>query len=108
MTIYYQPSDLDLDAVGEVEWDDESYQFNLTGVWRHTVTGDLYYADDSGCSCPSPFEDCRTLQDFTRVEKMQDLIEHLADQQGGRTDVEVTRQVASLVRASIEAHGKIG
>jgi hypothetical protein len=42
--------------VGEVEWDDESYSFNLTAVWRNDSTGQFEWADDSGCSCPMPFE----------------------------------------------------
>ena len=52
--IYYNPEHYGLQVVGEISWDDEPYQFDLTAVW---TDGDKYYwASDSGCSCPSPFE----------------------------------------------------
>lgn len=39
----------------EIGLDDEPYQFYLAGVW---VRGDGYYlSTDSGCSCPTPWED---------------------------------------------------
>jgi hypothetical protein len=41
--------------VGDVEWDDEYYQFNLTRVYRED-DGSFRWSDDSGCSCPMPFE----------------------------------------------------
>ena len=53
---YRHPEHYGLQTVGEIDWDNEHYQFNLTVIWRHKDTGALYLADDSGCSCPSPFE----------------------------------------------------
>lgn len=53
----YDPVNEGLDLVGDVEWDDEPWQFNLTVVWRNPDTKRFYWADDSGCSCPRPFED---------------------------------------------------
>lgn len=58
--VYYQPEKFDLTPIGQVEWDDESWQFNMTAVWVDKF-GQLYWADDSGCSCPSPFEDFTSL-----------------------------------------------
>ncbi len=55
--VYSTPDKHGLEMVGDVEWDDESYEFNMTAVWRDKETGQFYWADDSGCSCPSPFED---------------------------------------------------
>lgn len=57
MDIYYSPGKYGFETVGEIEWSDESYQFDLTVVWRRVADGQLFYADDQGCSCPSPFED---------------------------------------------------
>lgn len=54
--IYYHPEAHGLEMVGEIDWDDEPYQFCITGVWKKT-RGQYYIASDSGCSCPSPFED---------------------------------------------------
>lgn len=55
MTIYYSPEQYGLETIGSVEWDDEPYSFNMTAVWQDS-DGLLYWADDQGCSCPSPFE----------------------------------------------------
>lgn len=64
---YYQPEDFGLTSIGEVSWDNEFYQFDLTAVWRNNETGVIYYADDSGCSCPSPFEDFHDVSDLTET-----------------------------------------
>ena len=63
--VYSSPQKLGLDYIGDVEWDDEPYQFNMTAVWRDPQTGQIYWADDSGCSCPSPFEDVKSRDDLT-------------------------------------------
>lgn len=55
--LYNQPEKFGIKTVGEVEWDDESYQFNITAVWQSKEDHKMFYwAHDSGCSCPSPFE----------------------------------------------------
>ncbi len=63
---------------GEMQWGEADYSFDLTRVWKHTLTGDLYCADDSGCSCPSPFEDTQ-VKDLTPITKLQDFYDHLKD-----------------------------
>jgi hypothetical protein len=65
--VYYQPEKFDLAPVGEVEMSEPDYSFDIVAVWRHTPTGDLYWARDSGCSCPSPFEDYTSLGDLTKL-----------------------------------------
>jgi hypothetical protein len=64
---YYQPEAFDLKTVGEIEWSNEAYQFDLTVVWLHLPTGRYLVASDAGCSCPSPFES------FTQPVKEGDL-----------------------------------
>jgi len=36
--------------------DDEPWQFYEFGVFRHPKNHGLYISTDSGCSCPSPWE----------------------------------------------------
>ena len=55
MTFYYNPEEHGLTPVGEISWTDEPYQFDLTVVWKDGQ-GLYYWASDSGCSCPEPFE----------------------------------------------------
>lgn len=46
-----------LEYVGGLSQPDLYYEFYELGVWKHKPDGELYWATDSGCSCPSPFED---------------------------------------------------
>jgi len=60
--LYYQPEAFGLQTIGEVEWNDESYSFNFTVVWQSKEDPKVFYwAQDSGCSCPAPFEDFTSL-----------------------------------------------
>lgn len=77
--VYSNPGKHGLEMVGEVEWDDEAYSFNLTAVWRDPQTGQLYWADDAGCSCPSPFEDASGRESLT-AGTSDELGAHLAAQ----------------------------
>ena len=60
--LYYQPEQFGLTMLGEIEWSEPCYDFDLTAVW---VDADkkLYWASDSGCSCPSPFEGFTSVAD---------------------------------------------
>ena len=53
--IYYTPEHHGLELVGSASEDDMSYEFDIFAVWKDE-SGNLYWASDSGCSCPSPFE----------------------------------------------------
>ena len=43
-----------------------NYDFHLFGVW--IVDGIAYWTTDSGCSCPSPFEDVKSLDDLVQAD----------------------------------------
>jgi len=63
--VYYSPEEFGLQMVGEVDFSDQYYVFSIIAVFRDPATGQLYYGEDSGCSCPSPFEDFRDREDLT-------------------------------------------
>lgn len=45
------------ERVGSADMDGNlSYEFNEVRVFKHALHGGLLIAQDSGCSCPSPFE----------------------------------------------------
>lgn len=54
-SVYYHPEQSGLETVGEVSWG-EDYEFDLIVVWRDVASGGFYWAQDAGCSCPTPFE----------------------------------------------------
>lgn len=54
--VYYNPERFDLTLIGEIEPPDLSYEFAIMAFWKHK-DGKVYAGYDSGCSCPSPFEE---------------------------------------------------
>lgn len=82
--LYYNPEDFDLELVTEHELDDEAYQFNVVAVWRNKSTGQLLWATDSGCSCPSPFEDYSELAQLEplNVKQAEGLVRSCANRTG--------------------------
>ena len=53
----------------------------MTAVWRDPATGQLYFADDSGCSCPSPFEEFYTRDQLTAATR-HEVLAHLEKRRG--------------------------
>lgn len=67
MNVYYNPEKHGLTPLGEVDTAD-SYEFAKLVVWRRDEDGVMFWATDSGCSCPSPFEDADSVDDLTRID----------------------------------------
>lgn len=61
--VYYNPQNHGLTPVAEYEYSDGNYNFDTRVIWRH-MDGKLYMARDSGCSCPTPFENFNSLADL--------------------------------------------
>lgn len=71
--IYYSPGHYGLQIVVEHENDPHPYGFDKYVVWQHMETGKLYFAHDSGCSCPSPFEQYKGIEELEEIEGHKDL-----------------------------------
>lgn len=54
---YYHPEAFGLTLVAEFELAEPCYSFDTFAIWYRQDTGSYYWANDSGCSCPAPFED---------------------------------------------------
>jgi hypothetical protein len=76
--IYDNPEKFGLTPLGEIEFSEPNYSFDFAVVWV-TENGAYYYGQDSGCSCPSPFEDITSVDDlegpYTRAEIITRLTE---------------------------------
>lgn len=87
--------------VCNVEWMGESWEFDQTAVFESKETGMLFYADDSGCSCPSPFEDT-SFDDLKPILRLQDWIDHTVERMNSRytsyNDYDPTDQVVYSVK----------
>jgi hypothetical protein len=57
VNVYYDPKECGLEQVATLDEDGLSYEYNTLLVVRDVATGRVFYAQDSGCSCPTPFED---------------------------------------------------
>ncbi len=108
--IYSDPSDFGMTLVGEAELSDGSYQFDMTLVL--TDGESFYYVQDSGCSCPMPFEDVTGIDGLTKIDRPQDLIDFMDEQiKQGYTYSESDAQRAQaeagdLIRAYRDAAAK--
>lgn len=54
---YYDPEKFGLEIVTDFERSEPSYSFDTGLVLWHKDKEAFLFAQDSGCSCPSPFED---------------------------------------------------
>lgn len=47
----------DLVVLADLDEEGLSYEFHTMRLWRHAPSGRVFWDEDSGCSCPSPWED---------------------------------------------------
>lgn len=66
---YYDPSKLDLKLISYDE-PDMCHEYNTLCFWA-TEDGRVYSASDSGCSCPTPFEDYSGETQKEALQKME-------------------------------------
>ena len=71
MNPYYNPQELELELISFDE-PDLSYEYNTLCFWA-TKDGQIYSASDSGCSCPTPFEE----YDVPTTEELLPLLERV-------------------------------
>lgn len=70
---YSNPGRCGLEILGVLEDPGACYSFDTLVVWIDLATSKLYAARDSGCSCPTPFEDYRETGQFTEVRSYDDV-----------------------------------
>lgn len=72
MSFLYRPEDYGAEIVAECDVREPDYSFDIVAVFRSLETGALWGAFDSGCSCPTPFEDFARLEDMTPIRSVAD------------------------------------
>ena len=55
--VYYSPDKSGLSNIVTLDEPGRSYDYRTLIVVQDNKTGRVFYAEDSGCSCPTPFED---------------------------------------------------
>jgi hypothetical protein len=103
VSVYDAPEQFGLAVVGEVHDPDACYSVNDFVAWRHE-DGRPFWASDSGCSCPVPFEafgDLASLSTGTADELIADLlawVESVSEYSSGSVREEATADAHGLIR----------
>ena len=62
--MYNDIDSLGLTFIAEAELNYPDYSFDLVGAWKN-ADGGIFLGTDSGCSCPTPWENHGVADDFT-------------------------------------------
>jgi hypothetical protein len=69
--IYSDPEDFGVRQIAQFDLSDGCYQFDYVVLWQSLTTPEaIYLGKDSGCSCPSPFEDIHGLDGVNELERI--------------------------------------
>lgn len=64
--VYYSPASHGLVLLRTIDLAEPDYSFYLLAIFQSATNPENYYlATDSGCSCPSPFEDYLDVESLT-------------------------------------------
>lgn len=98
--VYYQPEDFGLVTVAQLDLTEPDYSFDMVVVWEHHEYGLVYWAHDSGCSCPSPFEEYTDLEQLTLVfsDTIDELKRYVAHSPDASERARFLRKVADACR----------
>lgn len=101
--IYYNPEKFNLEVMGEIEWSEPNYDFDMTVVWK-SKRGQYWVGSDSGCSCPSPFEDFKGVEDLDGPydkralrTQLNHMIRNKNDRSYGYGEAELRKQAGSIL-----------
>jgi hypothetical protein len=97
---YYSPELCKLEILAERDIGG-AYEYDKFVVWKDIQTGQLYYDQDAGCSCPTPFEahDLTLLTPQTLYNFETALREHCRDEK------EDYYQIMRKVKRAIRPYG---
>lgn len=76
--VYYQPEAFGLTILGTIERYEPDYSFDFVVVFLHE-DGRIFAGQDSGCSCPSPFEDFTSLDKLDKIDGWAELDQWLKE-----------------------------
>lgn len=64
--IYYNPEKWGMSIFDSIDTAG-SYEFDMFVIWQKQDDNTLWYATDSGCSCPTPFENINSMRDLNQI-----------------------------------------
>ena len=72
-SVYYSQEEFGIKQVAFIEIQPD-YDFDMVVVWQNTFNNELRWGHDSGCSCPSPFED---IGEWSQLNKLPENLDEL-------------------------------
>lgn len=96
--VYYDPEKYGLEIVEKLEDPNASYSFDIFAIWIRKKDGELFYGIDSGCSCPSPFEDYTGVEMLTRLGDISSFERELFSWGSRYFDAQTLQAVADKIR----------
>lgn len=103
MSIQYSPHQYGVEIIAELEAGG-GYDFDTVLVVRSLCCNKMYAAHDSGCSCPTPFEDVKYPTDYVEVTSLDDLLPLMA-QQSDYSGLPLTEKLDFLTKVRIALRG---
>ena len=92
----------DYETIAHIEWRYESWEYDMTEIYRRK-DGELFYAEDSGCSCPIPFE-FTTEADLTPIRSLGEWNRYARGSLGESSSPDMTRRDVQEATAAIRKH----
>lgn len=96
---YYDPEKFDLEVLAVID-SGEAYEFDLLVVWRRLADHALFWQQDSGCSCPTPFESHESVSTLRPIHSARDLALFLHEL-ARHDDKEQVNRVARKVKEAL-------
>lgn len=94
-----------LELIADIDLADPDYSFDLLRIYLRKADGMLLWATDSGCSCPSPFEDTKVsdLRESTAVTLLDTFMGEWEEEvhYGGHPAAVIRRAIAAAVRDAV-------
>jgi len=103
VSITYNPQEYGVEIIAELEAGG-GYDFDTVLVVRTLCCNKIYAAHDSGCSCPTPFEDTKFPSDYVEVRSLDDLLPLIA-QQSDYSGVQLNEKLDFLTKVRTALRG---
>lgn len=95
MNIYYN-TPANWKKIGEIDFSDGDYQFDMTVIWLREDDGTFVYAEDEGCSCPIPFED-HSIDMVMEIASLDEIKTHLESRQQGVGEYDRSMEIVEMI-----------
>lgn len=90
----------------DIDLSEPYYSFDYVSFWVRKDTGQILYSTDSGCSCPSPYEETK-VRDLMEISfsGIPALLDRLADEGSGYSGAVLRKSARNNLYPSLIEYG---